>query len=453
MFWGLAAFLVLVFLTGGGARADIQSLLILRPAAAIACGAALWALPRDTVREHRVLLALAGAVLMLPLLHLVPLPPAVWRTLPGRDVMIATDAAAGLEGVWRPLSMVPGASWNAFFALLVPLAVLLLGLRVDGRERFALLPLVIVMGLISGLVGLLQAIGDPQGSLYFYRVTNNGAAVGLFSNRNHQAIMLALMFPMLAVYAAHGGDSEERLRIRSLAALGAGILVVPLLLVTGSRIGLALGVLGLMAAALLYRRPVAEASRRRGRKGIDFRLPLLVGGVLALGAVTLLSSRAESINRLTAPDETEELRFKVWGPIADSGWTYFPAGSGIGSFVEVHRIDEPVELLRPTYLNHAHNDWLELFMTGGLPALVVFAAALAWLAFRGQQAFRSELDSRGETALARLGAVLIVMLLIGSMADYPARTPTLAAMLALAAVWLDGATAARRRGSRRAATA
>ncbi len=36
---------------------------------------------------------------------------------------------------------------------------------------------------------------------------------------------------------------------------------------------------------------------------------------------------------------------------------------------------EPDALLRADYANHAHNDWLEVALTGGLPALLILAAA------------------------------------------------------------------------------
>ena len=39
---------------------------------------------------------------------------------------------------------------------------------------------------------------------------------------------------------------------------------------------------------------------------------------------------------------------------------YAPWGSGLGTFEQVFKLHEPDALLSPSYLNHAHNDWLEL---------------------------------------------------------------------------------------------
>src|SRR3546814_18783044 len=67
---------------------------------------------------------------------------------------------------------------------------------------------------MSGGLGLAQVIGPRDGPLYLYEITNNGSAVGLFANRNHQAALLACLFPMLAVYASIDHPSAERMRLK-----------------------------------------------------------------------------------------------------------------------------------------------------------------------------------------------------------------------------------------------
>src|SRR3546814_10933219 len=57
------------------------------------------------------------ATVLLVLLQLVPLPPAIWTALPGRDVLLG--ALPG-EAVWRPGSIVPSATINAASSLIVP---------------------------------------------------------------------------------------------------------------------------------------------------------------------------------------------------------------------------------------------------------------------------------------------------------------------------------------------
>ena len=49
-------------------------------------------------------MALMAAILILPLLQLVPLPPSVWQALPGRELPAQIDASLGLN-IWRPLTL------------------------------------------------------------------------------------------------------------------------------------------------------------------------------------------------------------------------------------------------------------------------------------------------------------------------------------------------------------
>lgn len=439
-FWILAAYIVIVFLTGGGSRGDILSLMILRPLAIVVCGVGVLSLTREHIWGHRFALAVIAATFLLLIVHLLPLPPALWSSLPGRELVSAIDGAAGLRNVWRPISLVPWATWNALFALMVPLAVFLLGIQLSSDECKALLPVVLAVGILSALAALLQITGGRDSFLYLYRITNEGAAVGLFSNRNHHAIMLAMLLPMFVVFATGElpGSARVGAAAREWMAIVGGALVVPLLMITGSRIGLAAAVMGLAATPLIYRR----TQQRRSAKSAaatwrSWRIWLVCGALIAIAGLTILLSRAETVRRLmeTSSDDGE-LRFAVWGPIADLAWRSLPLGTGAGTFAEAFKIIEPDALLRPTYLNHAHNDWLELWMTTGLPGLAILAVALVgfFLAIRG--AFKTRMLGSVNNQFQRLGGVIIILAMIGSITDYPLRTPSLACLAVISYLWI-----------------
>jgi hypothetical protein len=437
-FWVMILYLLLLAFTGGGARSDIQSLVILRPLSAAVLAYALWGITWDHIRPFRFLVFFTIAVAVFVALHLVPLPPAIWMSLPGRELAIEIDRAAGLGEVWRPISMTPSQTWNALYSLIIPCAALALMLRLTREQRFALIPVVILIGLFSGFMGLLQVLGTRDGPLYFYNITNYGTAVGLFANRNHQAVMLACLFPVLAVYASTGLQTVEQFRLRAVLVGGAALFLVPLLLVTGSRIGLVVGLVGLLLSTLLYRQPqFARSAKRKIRR---FNLGYLAAGALVFGvaALTFLMSRAEAFDRLLTGDGTEELRFAVWPLILEMSGKYFPIGSGIGTFVEAYQIDEPLRLLDQSYLNHAHNDWLEILMTGGaVAALLAGLAIVVWI--RSACLLLVSRDShRRDVILGKLGALIIFMLALASVGDYPLRVPSLTAIFIIAAVWMAG---------------
>jgi O-antigen ligase len=436
----LVALLVLVFLTGGSARDDILSLAILRPLSVLFFTAAVvLAWGTGMLRNYRILLVLAFALPALALLHLIPLPPALWSSLPGRELAWNVAEATGLAQPWRPLSLVPWRTWNSFWASFAPLAALLLTLCA-GRERLHVL--VLLLGgiiIVSGLVGLLQIIGAPGNAFYIYRVTNEDAAVGLLANRNHQAMLLTLAFPIFAAAASVQRGSRESAKPRRQFAIAMSILIIPFILVTGSRAGILLSIVGMATALFVYQDPTAYTQARRQAPRLGLRIAVVGGLIAAMVITTALVARSSSFTRLFKDAQATELRFNILQPLLDLVAQYFPFGSGLGTFVEVYKVVEPDRLLSPRYLNHAHNDWLELLITAGLPGAILIGAA-AW--FLGRAFVRVVRDQNKrpsfEHVTARLGAAIVLILAIGSVYDYPLRTPSLACLFAVAVAWLSG---------------
>lgn len=444
IFWLLAIYLTLVFLMGGGSRPDVQSLIILRPLAVTICGIALLSLQWEHVRAYRGIFAFTAATFLLIIVHFIPLPPSVWHGLPGRDLMIAVDRVAGIEGQWRPIALVPVLAWNAFYALFVPLAILLLGVQLTPEERYRLLLVVLGLGLFSGIWGLFQVLGAADGPLYLYRYTTNGAAVGLFANRNHQAVLLSCLFPMLAIFASFGDQNNKRNNLKKWLALGGGSFLIPLILVTGSRAGIFTGIIGLFLAFVLYRKPLQIPSAAGSARQKINLVPFIIGfGTLLLATVTIIYSRAEAFRRLLTLDQGEELRWQIWEPISQMAMKYFPVGSGIGSFVQAYQIDEQDRLLGLTYVNRAHNDFLEIWLTAGVPGAILLALAALGLGRASYSAFKRSTVSSRSVSYARLGAVVLFILSFASVVDYPLRTPSIACLAVIALIWLRGEPMAR----------
>lgn len=444
----LAAFLIVVFLTGGSSRADISSLMILRPVAVMVLAIGLATLSREHIWRNRWLFILASAVLILVIAHLVPLPPALWQALPGRELVVAIDLLAGLEGIWRPLSLDPRATLNALWALTVPLAALVLAAQLDGRDQYRLLVLLVALGLLSALIALLQILGSSNGPLYLYRITNFGQAVGLFANRNHQAVMLATLLPLIAVALTQKRSAASGFLTSGKASLAAFILaalfLVPLILITGSRAGLLALLLAIFLSAWIAGQNgrFAFIGKRRGKIGqTTSRAALkwipwaMLAGFLVLIALTYYADRSIAIERLLERDAADDMRIKIVPLLIDLARLYFPLGSGIGSFESVFMVHEPDALLAPQYVNHAHNDFLEVAITAGIPGilLIVFAGILVLAGMRG-----ITLSEGGQSAagLGRAGFAVLFLFAIASAVDYPVRVPSIQVWVTLAGVWL-----------------
>jgi len=442
-FVALCLLLCVAFVAGGSARAEVASLMVLRPAAVLLLGFGLLRLRKTHVEAHRGLIALAVAILALPALQLIPLPPGLWSMLPGRQLVSEIDRVAGLGAIWRPFSLAPDMTRNALFSLAVPLGALVLGIQTDPKEHKLLLGVILALCGASAQLGLLQKLGDPSGPLYFYKVTNPGSAVGLFANRNHQALMLAMMFPMLAVLARGSGQGADRGRL--LLSAVAGLVLLPLVFITGSRSGLLLSALAIASIPFVLGRELPLESARPATRRVQWlsgpAVYLALGSaVAAMAALSVWAGNAEAWTRLLGSSVSNDDRLQVLPALLAMLGTYALTGSGMGSFAQVYQVAEPDALLSSDYLNHAHNDLIEVLIDGGIAAgLILIAAAVAWLAC-ALRLWSVPGGSSPEVRRGRLGIVLIALAAIASLSDYPLRVPSLAALITLAAVWACCAT-------------
>lgn len=435
-YWALVIFLTVLFATGGSSRIDVPSLIVLRPLSVIFCAFACLTLRREHLTGRRWLLGTAASVFAVALLHLAPLPPTLWHSLAGRQGLVALEKLADLSDSWRPLTLTPVNAWQAVGSLLVPFAIILLGIQLHRDDLFRLLPLIIALATLSGLIGLLQVVGDPQGSLYLYEITNSGTAVGLFANRNHAATLLACLFPMLAAFASKTESEVAAARMRQLASVVIAIVLVPLLLITGSRSGLVSAILGLAAATLLYRqRPRLDDSRRGWSDRINVLPFAVVGALVILGLLTYFVSRAEAIERLFGEAEGVG-RNDFWAVSVNLIWKYFPWGSGSGSFGQAYQYAEPVGLVGANYLNRAHNDWIETALTFGLAGAIALVVAVIAFGIRSHYLWHNSNSGKRLDIYRRLASVMIALIAIASLSDYPLRTPIMMGLFAVLVLWL-----------------
>lgn len=448
----IATTLLLVsgFLMAGGGRDDLLSLLVWRPLSMIFLALAIALHFGDAWRNGRALMLFALAVMLLPALQLIPLPPSLWSSLPGRELIAAIYRDAGMALPWQPFSLAQARTWNALFSLAAPLAMLVLALSVDMQSHRRILLILIGLGFVSGILGMLQALGSANGPLYFYRITNNGLSVGLFANRNHQAAFLATMFPLIAAQLSFFKGKPEQLSFQRALAVVAGLMLLLLILMTGSRAGIVLAVFGIASSWWVYRRPVAK--ERAAERGNEHRTRMIGFGLTALLFVfaAIVAARTPAVERLLETDSTDELRVTSLPIVMKAVEEFSPLGSGLGTFVETYQIFEPNKLVGPTYFNHAHNDFLEILMTAGIPgvALIIWAALLGLWALRSQVRLRGlSQDEPGFQAqvLGRTGLSIIAMLALNSAADYPLRVPSLMLLAAVAAGWCSNAHRAAQR--------
>ncbi len=108
---------------------------------------------------------------------------------------------------------------------------------------------------------------------------------------------------------------------------------------------------------------------------------------------------------------------------ASSPTRRLPLGVGYGTFLTAYPTYEHGDAVIDRYINHAHNDYLELVFEGGLPALVLIAAFLILLLLRVARTIRLPLH--------RVASLAVCVLLVHSLVDYPLRTMALSVTFCL----------------------
>lgn len=413
---GFMLFAICLMIGGGavefGPRLGLQLLIALFLIA--------FTLPRGEERQTLVRRApsalywLAGALLMLPILQLIPLPAGIWQSLPGRDFDLAVRQAIGAERGSFPLSIAPLETAVTPFAMLVLAGVAYSALAAPYSSIRAFLWLIIGFGALNVVVGVLQ-LASGGNSLDFYNSPHSTNLLGLFANRNHTALFLAAMMPIAwhIIYTS-------RLQPNARLACAGGALVIGWagIIGTTSRAGIALGAISFILMLFLARK---EWIRRRWKAAW---LAFVGVGLTLVGVFFALSARTEYLfSRLS--DIDQDLRWEIWQKslgLVESSW---PAGAGFGTFSPYYKRFETPDDLRAQFINNAHNDYLEVIIEGGLPATALLVAVIILLMWTTFSVLRRE----GPTIKSPfvVGLIFPWLTLAHSIFDYPMRRMAIAA--------------------------
>jgi O-antigen ligase len=355
--------------------------------------------------------------LALPLFQLMPIPQGLWSMGSERGRLLAQLHVAGVQPSMK-MSLDPAATESALWSLLPAVSVFLATLAMPKRGRKLMLALVLVLALANILLGMAQLSGGVESPLRLYRPTNFDQAVGFFANRNHMASLLVMCLPIALVWT--GSAAVDRLGGRAISplkvVLGAGAVVVLVVGValTGSRAGVLLGlfaVLGSLPVAL------ARGHHRGVRRVLVAALGLAVMLVVQMSLFGALN-RAGGVTR-------DDGRLQYTLNTVEGARRYFPLGSGLGTF---RRAYQPLEAANPSryIVNHAHDDYAELLLEGGLLAAALIVVGLLLWFQQGIRLLRSGV--RREQFGDSFGALAVTAWLAGSVAlmhsamDFPLRT-------------------------------
>jgi len=381
-----------------------------------------------------------GLLFLFPLLQWLPLPAALWQHLPGRELYTAALADFGSASSMRTLSLVPSATEASWFAMLPPLAVLLVtvGLREEMLKRVVYIFL--GMAAFQAVLALIQ-FGGGSHTAFRLAPSDIGTGVGTYANRNHLAGLLEMALPitlgLLAARIGRGGGETRYAGRHWLRRAGqflahlprpnqtmmfSALFIVVLLglIFSRSRSGIMVGMVGIFFSALLYGRHIGGA-----RSNSLATLFAVIGMALAVEI-----GLAPVMDRFSAEDTLVDARWSIYASSMPALWQFFPFGSGLGTFPEVYWRFQPDSIAQ--FVNHAHNDYIEFVFEGGLAALVVMVMFVMLYALRWPRLLR---HAQWDTlSFMQVGAgISLFLMALHSLTDFNLHIPANAIYFALMA--------------------
>lgn len=365
-------------------------------------------------------IAVMVAMLALPLVQLFPLPPEVWRALPGREAENAIIALAGGGEASQPIALDPDVNLQLFASLVVLCVFSLSVARLDRVNLNWLLRIVVGVALVQFFIGAVQ-FSTAGATLDFFGNSHKGWLLGTFANRNHAGLFFACCILITAALFEPsrrlnvGMFTAERMLFFALTSFWLLATIG-----TGSRTGFVLALIAALIASFISLR--------------DVKLPrwawLVSAGALAVVVSAVMMS--QRVQTLVDRYETvgDDQRWSIWRNSQEIIGNYMPWGSGFGTFSPVYNKSEPFAELMPTYVNNAHNDYLELLIEAGFPGAVVLGLVLVLVFVGVVRGARSPDPVTVRHSLVSGG--IIFLFACHSVVDYPVRRMAMAMLLFLA---------------------
>lgn len=378
-------------------------------------------------RLSRILWITLIVGISIPLVYIIPVPLSLWEILPGReryvDALVEYNALTN-NYPWLSLSLVPEKTVHAFLALIPLAAVFLATLTQSSSSQLKLVYVLIALACLEALLGIAQY--TTQLEIFFpFGAHNDKAtsddAIGTYINRDHFVALLYLTLPLvLSQFFWHIGNKAfiHRYRqdgFRTQAMVKLVVIILAVLCITlgatlsRSRAGIFLIVLGLLLSTILFARHIG------GKRGISIASTLVIASIGIASSIGIIPV----LNRFVALDPFEDGRWWYFQVAIEGIKQFFPLGTGPSTFQEIYRTIQPYDQLQ--FLNHVHNDYLELIFETGIIG-IIFVGLFLIVYIQGWRNL-SKL-SWDETRFMKVASGIgVTLLLIHALVDFNFHTP------------------------------
>jgi O-antigen ligase len=400
--------------------------------------------PKPPVKIFKDPATLFGLLfLFLVCFQMISWPPYLVEIVSPRSLAVWKKAPLP-EGSFFPISVYPYTTKHGFisaFCLLLVYWWVLYGIK-DRWEMEKLVFGVVVFAALLALYGLVETATGLDQILWWKKTYGQGTVTATFMNRNHLAAFLSMSLLMGMGYfwslwlntqkdqergrVGRSRQIEERVKNLGLKGLITGLSILILvftLLATASRGGnlSALAGLVLMAGLIL--------SRSAMKKGV-FSFSMLIFVMVALGSFWAGDQlwerlRYEPLEKIEAEADLNRpaLNRDTWAMLKD----YPVLGSGFNTYqyaftrYAVHSLP---------YVDHAHNDWLELAAETGWAGLLVILSGLVLAVYQLLMAVKKTSNPFNQ-AMGFVGVSVLVTISLHSLVDFSLHKPANAILLAM----------------------
>ncbi|HID37020.1 MAG TPA: O-antigen ligase domain-containing protein, partial [Ghiorsea sp.] len=224
------------------------------------------------------------------------------------------------------------------------------------------------------ILALLQYPNDATSIFYLGMERVGHSGQGTYFNRDHFAALMEMSLPfsiaLLAYNFASSRYSAKSVFNMSVIFFALTLLLLIAAIFTKSRSGVALVLLGVFLSTIVF------SSHIGGRQTAGFSVVftgLAIGLGTSIGLIPVL-------NRFISADPLKDARKEIFESSIVGIQQFWPFGSGSGTFPQVYRGFQPID--RAGFVNHVHNDYLELLFEVGVFALIGFIFYIALYIYR-----------------------------------------------------------------------
>jgi O-antigen ligase len=349
----------------------------------------VWILRREynsyqTTDSDKLLLAAGASFIVYTLIQAMPLPSFLLKLISASTFEMHSYYSVEI-GNSAQISLYPYKSFLEsleLFALFTVFAIAVHNFK-DRENLIRALHILVIFGFCLAIFAVIQKALWNEKIYWFRELTLGGTPFGPFVNRNHYAGFIGMLIPLGLGLCL---TSETRAK-KILFGFMTVIMAVSLFFSLSRG-----GIISFLAGMGLFSFLIMK-SRIQQRKILSIAIFLIV-----LSAYLLYLGIDPVIDRFYKTDISKLARLKVWSATIDAIKDFWFMGTGLGTFIHVFPLYEPVEI--HSIFDHAHNDYLELILETGLVGTIM---TITFIAIMIKTIVKSSL--RGRTGILLIAAV------------------------------------------------